>query len=30
MAVWRDGHIMAVIGKGRDGRPEMFDFTAET
>ncbi|QEH31723.1 hypothetical protein OJF2_01880 [Aquisphaera giovannonii] len=27
MAVWRDGRILAVIRKGRDGRPELIDFT---
>lgn len=29
MAVWRDGHILAVIRKGPGGRPEVIDFTAE-
>ena len=29
MAVWRDGHILAVVWKGRDGRPEVIEFTAE-
>jgi hypothetical protein len=30
MAVWRDGRILAVIRKGRDGRPQVIDFTAES
>ena len=30
MAVWRAGRILAVIREGRDGRPEVIDFTAET
>lgn len=29
MAVWRDGRILAVVRKGRDGRPEVIDFTAD-
>ncbi len=28
LAVWRDGRILAVVRKGRDGRPEVIDFTA--
>ncbi len=30
MAVWRDGRILAVIRRGRDGRPEVIDFGVET
>jgi hypothetical protein len=29
MAVWRDGRILAVVRKGRDGRPEVTVFTAD-
>lgn len=29
MAVWRDGRILAVVRKGRDGRPEVIDFMAD-
>jgi len=29
MAIWRDGHILAVVRKGRNGRPEVIEFTAE-
>jgi hypothetical protein len=29
MAVWRDGRILAVVRKGRDGRPEVVEFTAD-
>jgi hypothetical protein len=29
MAVWRDGRILAVVRRGRAGRPEVIDFTAD-
>ncbi len=29
MAVWRDGRILAVVRKSRDGRPVVIDFTAQ-
>lgn len=29
MAVWRDGRLLAVIRKARDGRPQVIDFSAE-
>jgi hypothetical protein len=29
MAVWRDGHILAVIRKGRDGHPEVTKFVED-
>ncbi len=28
MAVWRDGRILAVVRRGRDGRPEVTEFPA--
>ena len=30
MAIWRDGHILAVIRKGVDGRPEVTEFASLT
>jgi hypothetical protein len=30
MAVWRDGRILAVVRRGRDGRPEVIDFGVAT
>ena len=29
MAIWRGGRLMAVVRKGRDGRPEVITFTDE-